>query len=362
MTETGIEKFRQKNAHKDAIVRMRYSPTGQFLVSADRSGEFMIWPGGNSRGSKRFCSSRSTLTDVWFSEDEKLLFIGHQDGLLLIYEFPKIELTAKVQLKPDRSDPSTILSGTSRPILDYVVMVVCPAGSPNVYVALEFRDFFSLSRNNFEVTNKSHIPGNIIEQVAVSPDGNRIFFGDDLGYIYRFLLPDMKMTLFAEHRELVNGMTASMLPTKVEASTGIAALALSPDGLRLASTSYTGGVQIWDTQIDSSQKENIRGSSAYAAKEPLQKGRMRGVGFSPNSSSVITGNDDGTLEIWDYSAKSVIYHANCQEGVRSLAVSLIDSKCAIGCRDGSIFLIPWLGADDPKQQKVKNGWFQKLFI
>jgi WD40 repeat protein len=346
MTEIGIEKFHQKKAHKDTIVRVRYSPTGRFLVSADRSGEFIIWPEGNPRGSKRFRSSCSTLTDVWFSEDEKLLFVGHQGGLFFIYDLTKKnKLVAEVQFNTDRSNTPTILSGTSRPILDYVVMAVCPVGSPNIYVALEFRDFFSLSRDNLEVTYKGHIQGNIIEQTAVSPNGNMMFFGDDLGYIYRFMLDDKKMIMFAEHHEVVNGVDSSMRPTTVNASTGIAALALSPDGLRLASTSYTGGVQIWDTEIDNSHRDNIREFPPFAAKEPLLKGRMRGVSFFPNSSSVIIGSDDGTLEVWDYNIKNVIYHTNCYEGVRSLDVSPIDSKCAIGCKDGSIFLVPWLGIE-----------------
>ncbi len=127
-----------------------------------------------------------------------------------------------------------------------------------------------------------------------------VFFGDDLGYIYRFMLHDKKMIMFAEHHEVVNAVDSSMRPTTMDASTGIAALALSPDGRRLASTSYTGGVQIWDPEINNSQRDNIREFLPVAAKEPLQKGRMRGVSFYPNSSNVIVGSDDGTLEIWDY--------------------------------------------------------------
>ena len=341
MTEVRIEKFRYKNVHKDIIVRMRYSPTGRFLVSADRSGKIIIWPEGNQRGSKHFCSSCSYLTDVWFSEDEKLLFVGHQGGLLSIYQLPKIKLVAEMQLKPDRSDAPAILSGTSRPILDYVVMAVCPIDSPNIYVALEFRDLFSLSRDELKVINRVHIQGNIIEQTAVAPNGKHIFFGDDLGYIYSFMLHDMKMSLFAEHHEVVNAVNSSLRPTTKDASTGIAALALSFDGRRLASTSYTGGVQIWDAEISDSERVNIREFSPLVAKEPLLKGRMRGVGFYPNFSSVIVGDDEGTLEVWDYNIKDVIYHTNCHAGIRSLDVSPIDSKCAIGCKDGSIFLVPW---------------------
>ena len=129
----------------------------------------------------------------------------------------------------------------------------------------------------------------------------------------------------------------------MDTSTGIAALALSPDGHQLVSTSYSGGIQIWDTDVNNSQKYNIREFMPFAAKEPLLKGRMRGVSFYPDSSSVIVGSDDGTLEVWDYNIKNVLYRTNCHVGVRSLDVSPVDSKCAIGCKDGSIFLIPRIG-------------------
>src|SRR5512136_247308 len=136
-----IEKYRQKKPHRDTIVRMRYSPLGRFLVSADKSGELILWPQADRRDPRRFYSRSETLTDVWFSEDEKWLLVGHQGARLCIFELPKINLVADLQLKPDRTGSSSILSGTSRPVLDYVVMASCPRDSDDIFVVLEFRDF-----------------------------------------------------------------------------------------------------------------------------------------------------------------------------------------------------------------------------
>jgi WD40 repeat protein len=276
--------------------------------------------------------------------------VGHQGGLLLVYDFPKIKLVAEVELKPDRTDTNSILSGTSKPILDYVVMVVCPSDLAKIFVALEFRDFFCLLKDNLNVTTKKHHPGNIIEQTAVSPKGNMIFFGDDLGCIYRFILADMRMIMFADHHEIVNAFDSSMRPSEKDTSIGIACLALSKDGRQLASTSFRGGVQIWDTEGNNSEKKSAREFLPLAAKQPMQTGRTRGVSFHPNSSNVIIGSDDGTVEVWNYSTEEIIYHTNCQEGVRSLDVSPVDAKCAMGCKDGSIFLFPWPGAHNQKYQ------------
>jgi len=102
MIELDIGKYRQKKGHRDTIVRMRYSPSGRYLVSADKSGQMALWPQTERRDPRRFDSLPGTLTDVWFSEDEKWLLVGHQGGWLCIYEVPKAKLVISLQLKPDR--------------------------------------------------------------------------------------------------------------------------------------------------------------------------------------------------------------------------------------------------------------------
>ncbi len=357
------EKYRQKSLHNDIIVRTRYSPSGRYLISADKSGQITLWSAVHAHGPKRFASSGILLTDVWFSEDEKTLFVGHQDGFLRIFNIPNVKLTGELYLKPNRSDTTAILSGTSRPVLNYVVLTVCPIDSPNIYVFLEYRDIFILSRDTLQVTGTIHSDGNIVEQTAASLNGKKIFFGDDIGYIYRFSLPEMKLTTFAQHSEMVNGFNASAIgTTKINASTGIAALAVSYDGRFLASTSYTGGAQIWDTTAENAQSGNIRDFAPIAAKEPNQEGRMRGVGFYPDSSCVVTGCDDGTLEVWDINSHKVTHQMNFPEGIRSIDVSPDNSTMAIGCKDGSIFFVPMPGTCKQGQDKIKSNWLQRLFL
>jgi len=332
-----IEKFRQKKRHRDTIVRIRFSPLGQYAVSADKSGELFFWPKGDFHRAKRFYSSESTLTDVWFSEDEKQLFVGHEEGLLLVYDIPGLKLIAEVQLETDQSASGTILSGTSKPILDYVVLAVSPKRSQNIFVALEYHDFFCLSKD-FQVTNEKHIHGNIIEQTTATPDGRLIFFGDDLGYIFHYKPDEMVMIDFALHHELVNAYDAGMRPVKRDLSTGIAALAISGDGQKLASTSYTGGVQIWNIESKDPQTEDLRDFPPFAERPPQDDVRIRGICFSPDSSSVLFGNDEGKVAFWNFKKGEIEYYADCHEGVKSIAVSPFDSEYAIGCKEGSIFL------------------------
>lgn len=336
-----LEKYRQKKAHKNTIVSLRYSPTGRFLVSADQSGEIIIWPGGRPHGAKRIRSPYEVLTGVWFSEDEEQLLVGHEGGHLLVYSLPKPKLEAKVQLEPGRPE-GYILSGTSRPILNWVVLAICPSIDSNLYAILEFRDFFTIRRQDLQVTNHVHSPGSLIEYTVGSPNGRFVFFADDMGYIYRFQLPEMKLEIFAEHHERVPGFSfARRQPTMVDASTGIAALALSSDGKLVASTSRTGGVQIWQTEAERKEGAALREFRPFATREPVRAVWIRGASFLPTSTKLALGTDDGTLEIWNYSSGQISYIAKCPASVRSLDASPDGSQLTVGCEDGSVFLIPW---------------------
>ncbi len=338
-----IEKYIQKNRHRDTIVKLQYSPTGRFLVSADRSGEIIIWPEGKSHGAQHVCSPYSSLTGVWFSENEEWLLVGHQDGHLLIYELPKMKLEADVQLKTDRPN-GYILSGTSRSVLDWVVLAVCPSNNPDLYAILEFRDFFAIHREGFQVRKQTHLSGPLIEYTTASPDGRFVFFVYDLGYIYRFRLPEMRLDTFAVHHEIIPAVDLGMRPTTKDHASGIAGIVLSRDCKLLASTSRTGGVQIWHTGTERQDSVELWNFRPFAAKEQIRSGWIRGVSFLPNSTALVLGADDGTVEVWDYKSGQVTHTAKCPSSVRSLDVSPDGSQLAIGCEDGSIFLVPWGGS------------------
>jgi len=150
-----IETYRQKAVHKDVVVSLQYSPSGQYLVSADQSGGIVIWPRGTRRGSRRIQSPYAPLTGAWFSEDEKWIIAGHQGGRVGLFSLPKGKLEARIQLKTEYPE-GTILSGTSRAILNSTVLAFSPANNRNLYVALEWRDFFTLQRPTMEVTGHVH--------------------------------------------------------------------------------------------------------------------------------------------------------------------------------------------------------------
>lgn len=334
-----IDKFIQKIAHKDTIVELKYSPSGKFLISADRSGEIIIWLRSESKDVKLIQTSYSPLTGAWFSEDENWLISGYQSGNILIYNFPEMNLEAEIKLKTDYPE-GYILSGTSRPTLNWVVLVVCPLNDLNFYAVLEFRDFFTIRREDFKITKYNHIPGSLIEYTVSSLDGQFIFFGDDLGYIHKFWIPEMRFEIYAEHHERVKAFDMSMRATTMDASTGIAALALSNDNKFLASTSRSGGVQIWQTGIKRKEDISLQEFLPFVKRKPNRDMWIRGTCFIPDSNKLVLGADDGIVEVWDYLLKKSNYIGRCPAGIRITDVNPDGSELAIGCEDESIFLVP----------------------
>lgn len=363
---TQIEKCQQKKAHKDTVVNVRYSPSGRFLISADQSGEIIFWPRVDLHGAKRVRSPFTPLTGVWFTENEEWLLVGHQGGSLMVYSLPKIKLATEVQLKPDRSDKMNILSGTSRPILNWVVLVVGPSNDSNLYAILEFRDFFTIRLKDFKVTNHTHLSGPLIEYTTTSPDGRFAFSGNELGYIHRIRLPEMKLEPFAEHRELVQALDLSMNATTKVSSSGIAGLALSRDNKFIASTSRAGGVQVWKTENERQEDSPAFDLRPFAAREPILTvsdhiGWIRAVCFMPYSTAIVLGRDDGSVEVWDYQSGHVTYTTKCTSGIRGIDVSPDGSQIAIGCEDGSIFLVPWGNSNQKAEGKTGGEWLTRLF-
>ena len=351
-----IEDHRQKTAHADTVVAVAYSASGGFLASGDRGGDILLWPGGRPGRAQRLRSPYSPLTGIWFDGEGTRLMAGYQDGRLVMYDPSRLKVVREAQLRPDDKDRSRILSGTSRPILDYVVLAASPRGSPWVYAVLEFRDFFQLARADLSVVAKKHLSGNLLEHVATGPDGQPVYFGDDLGYISRYDPAGMQLTYFARHHETVSALDRNMQSTSHDTATGIAALAVSRDARRLVSTSRTGGVQVWDIAPEEPAPADIEKVAPLAARPAPEHGWARGAAFVPDSSRVVYGCDDGSVEIWDPLSGATVDRGKCPEGVRSLAVSPDGSHLAIGGKEGGVFIVPCGPAGAEPAKRARRGW------
>ena len=107
---------------------------------------------------------------------------------------------------------------------------------------------------------------------------------------------------------------------------GIAALAWSPDGRRVASASYDSTVQVWNAATGS----HVLTYSGHTW-------RVRAVAWSPDGASIASGGDDGTMQVWDAKDGSLRfkYEGHCN----AVAWSLDGSRIATGGGGGTVEIL-----------------------
>jgi WD40 repeat protein len=356
-----LDKFRQKKTHTDTIASITYSPSGNYLATADRSGKITLWEPGRPRTMRSVSTPFVPLTGIWFGEDESCLLAGCQPGQLLVYHLPDLQIQGQMRLDTHRTGTDQLLQGTT-PVLDWVFFAASPARENFLYAALEFCDFFTVRREDLHVEDHTHIARNPICCAAGSFDGQFLFLGDELGYVDRFHNTEKKLKTFAAHEEEVKAFDRDLRPTRMKTMIGIAGLALSPDQKLLASTSRSGGVHIWDTGSAKEGSEPSLTKEPLFSKAPLETGWMRGACFLPGQESLLLGTDDGKIHLWEYRLGSATLWAQVTEGIRDIAASPDGTQVAVGTEDGNLFIAPAPGAQQktPSDQP-SSGWLHKVF-
>jgi len=152
-----------------------------------------------------------------------------------------------------------------------------------------------------DATEKNH--SNRVNDVAVSPDGSRIFAACRDGTV-----------------RLSGGDTDEQIGEPLIHGSEVVAVAISLDGKLIASGGSDGSVRLWDAD------------TLEPVGEPMQHARRIVMAFSPDSSKLVTGANDGAVRFWDANTGKAIskgfqhksesrWHsvravAFCPEGVR----------------------------------------------
>jgi len=334
-------KFRLKKSHKQPLCQVRFGPSGAFLVSADSGGLLRLWPRGTAKGRRDIYSKGSPLTGAWFSEDGRWLLAGHQGGTAALFVLPKGKPVARLRLKSGAGPGFQILSGTSRPILDWTILAVVPAGGPSMWITLEAREFFTVDNRDFSVIAHHKHSGNLIDCVAGARDEGLVFFGDDLGYIYRYRFADDRLEFFAVHRELVSVIDGRNHRSEDIRAAEVTALALSPDKQRLASCGRNGGIRIWEAGAAVGPLESAEKRTPVHERQSTAARRVRSAAFLADGRSLVFGLEDGCVETWDFFADRWRTLTTLPAGVRALDISPDLSLLAVGDESGGIYVFPF---------------------
>ena len=135
--------------------------------------------------------------------------------------------------------------------------------------------------------------------------------------------PDSKtLAACADSIYLWNTDASDVKATFKALDTSFNALAFSPNGRLLASGCSDGSVRLWNA---TAKKEGLGGKIGQYMPTLKLKGhkeRVNILAFSPDGKTLLSGSEDGTIRAWDTTTGRQIYTCpGHMEGIRSIAVS-----------------------------------------
>ena len=122
----------------------------------------------------------------------------------------------------------------------------------------------------------------------------------------------------------------------------------SPDGTRLATSSYDGTAKVWDVAT---------GDRVFSLVG--HQGPVTGVVFSPDGTRLATSGADNTARLWDASTgREVLTLSGSTAGMTSLAFSPDGTRLAVSVGDGTvrIYVLPIDQLVKIARTRLTRGW------
>lgn len=289
---------RDLDAHDAAVIDLDFSPDGQFLITSSRDNSVLMWELEAETPARRLVDG-ANVSSVTFSPDGRRFVIatsvGELGGELLLWN-------------TDHWQQVRTLAGKQPVAFHSNGRLLASAGSDGAIIV---RD---LDRDR-PLGTKLEDPGDPMSLVFLD-GGRRLIAGGR----------DQSLRIW-------NVETGRLEQTPIATDQGwISALAVHPDGMRLASGGNNGQILLWDIQ------NLAKGPTITIAGH--DEAPVAALDFSPDGAQLVSGGFDNTLRFWDPTTGDPLARKPIDTGhdVYVAKFDGIGSRVAAATEDGSILL------------------------
>lgn len=322
------KELRKFEGHEQSLVAAVFSPKGDQILTSGEDNTVRLWDVITTKELHRFKGSEYAIT---FSSDGKQIAIGNR----------LIDSVTGKQLMQLRTEKSTIVS-----------LAYSPDGKKIVTGSTEgiTKIWDVLSGAELRTLNLSFSLMPLKAPISFSPDGNivaigadqtihicdastgeeegRILWDQDVSFLS--FSEDGGQVVFGNEYEIRRYALASAqdLPSLVGHDANVTAIAFSPDGTKIASSSYDQTIRLWD-------------SSTYQELSQFdkQKHKILCIAFSPEGTQILSGGWQDVAQLWDVATGEKLKQFKGHKGwILSVAFSTDGRHVATGSTDHTVRL------------------------
>ncbi|GFR45654.1 hypothetical protein Agub_g7065 [Astrephomene gubernaculifera] len=322
----------------DPLLRSYYLSDVQTIASGFNHRKLMVWSAAGSSAPDKFHTTHDAITSTHFSNDDRLVVMGTQDGNVVVYDVvhgETVEILIGHQNGPCRC---VRLSADNKEVLS--------CGADSKVILWEWR-----KRSPTRIYSGHFIS---IGCCDMSTQGNRVVSGDNHGMIcvWEKDSGNPVQTLPLAHSKAVLSVTISADGSTIASvgaddkvsiwnvDIGIELVSLtaameshplycsfSPDGNKLAVTESNGNVMVWNV---------VAGCQWYMIYQ-AHKGKVTGCSWSADCRKFTTCGTDSVTMVWDAESGAPLFKFNLKAGpLTSCAVSPSGMYVAAGSTTGTL--------------------------
>jgi len=299
--------------HQHWTWAIAFSPDGQYLASASDDHQVKLWDVATEECLHTYIGHTFSVNAVTFSPDGQIIASSAQDSTIRLWRTFPGNLSPEIQTLVGHNGRvwSIAFSPDGRTLV---------SGGEDLTVRL-----WNVATGECVAEWEAHTAW--VRFVAYSPDGRSIATASYDRSIKIWDITNQNPRLIPEVGDLKSGIC---IPTCLHTLTGhqqpVSAIAFSPDGRQLVSSSFDKTIKLWDT------------NSGKCVKTLLgHRNRIWTVAFSPNGRQIASGGDDNHTKIWDLERerciKTIVGHTNA---ILSVKMSSDGSYLASGNEDTTI--------------------------